>query len=614
MNKQTLLNLAAATCLAPLAMAQIGSTTYSVDLDTSTGNNGHLGCVHVNGEIFVSARWAAGTAVPPHTVYVYDQAGTLTRQFDQPASTSTSVWGYRDGASDGLSLIFGYEGGIEILDVNGAPALGLITLNGFATPVQPIVSSAGIGTHRAIAYDMAGNGGDGSIFVGDFGADIQEIALDGTVINTYLNNDGWSAYGLALDKDSGTMWMNSAPASGQIKEYTIDRANSAMIPTGRVIDRVAPASTQGGLDWVDGGLDGRNCGSDLLGVDQSGPDFVNGYRVELWDGYDQTMEPELVISVDNGPVSTGTLEVFGSASTLEIDVTGTPGLPYLLFADVAGEPARPRGAVAGFRSAWELTYPRPNSVFVGGFTTGAPSQIAASVLTSAPAGQQIQWQGIAIDPNLAALPCGIQLPLVATNTAIHENAPPFAVQVRASGTNSFNADATSGFFQVTGGALVASDPIVSVEFDWVASSNALQIDMEFDCDQTAMADTFLQGNGGGCAGTYRNGSDVAAGLDYANTANNLSDAVICAASLPHVEATNQVGPTPDYRTLKWYFTGAQFVDGVTFEFDIDTDLGAGVGGDDMAGMVVTIELLSGTILTGELVADPTVGNTAVIRL
>ena len=41
-----------------------------------------------------------------------------------------------------------------------------------------------------------------------------------------------------------------------------------------------------------------------------------------------------------------------------------------------------------------------------------------------------------------------------------------------------------------------------------------------------------------------------------------------------------------------------------FEFDIDTDGGAGINGGAMDGMVVTVEFLSGNVLTGQLVVDP----------
>ncbi len=39
-----------------------------------------------------------------------------------------------------------------------------------------------------------------------------------------------------------------------------------------------------------------------------------------------------------------------------------------------------------------------------------------------------------------------------------------------------------------------------------------------------------------------------------------------------------------------------------FEFDCDTDGGAGISGDDMAGLVVTINFVGGSSVSGEITA------------
>ena len=196
----------------------------------------------------------------------------------------------------------------------------------------------------------------------------------------------------------------------------------------------------------------------------------------------------------------------------------------------------------------------------------------------------------------------------------HTRAADFSVRVAATGSNSFNANPASGFFSVEAGALTASDPIVSVEFDCLNSTNAGVTGMVFDTDQVNMANTFWEGNSGGCQGTYRNGSDVTAGLDVGNVANNLSGVNTCATSVPHCEATNVSATANSYSTLKWYFTGAQFTTGVVFEFDVDTDGGNGVSGPAMAGLVVNVTLLSGTVLTGELAVDPNDPTRSVLIL
>ena len=63
----------------------------------------------------------------------------------------------------------------------------------------------------------------------------------------------------------------------------------------------------------------------------------------------------------------------------------------------------------------------------------------------------------------------------------------------------------------------------------------------------------------------------------------------------------------DWRTLFFRFSPGAFA-GKTFEFDCDTDGGQGVSGGDMEGMVVTITLEGGEVLTGELQLDPSNGQ------
>ena len=216
--------------------------------------------------------------------------------------------------------------------------------------------------------------------------------------------------------------------------------------------------------------------------------------------------------------------------------------------------------------------------------------------------QQLAGGYLAGAGNLLADPGANTLGAIASNGVSADILPPSqAIDVTCQGTNSFNSDTASGFFQVANNN-TAGLSITSVTFDWVASSNPAQGTMVFDTDQTGMANTFWEGNSGGCAGTYRNGSDVACGLDLANPLNNLSGVTTCPTSVPHCEANNQSGTLPTYRTLTWHFTPGSFVSGLTFEFDIDTDGGAGIGGDDMAGMVVTVVLSNGSTLTGEITA------------
>lgn len=627
MNRSPYISALAATVLALPVAAQIGSQTFKIETEAVTGNNLQLGCAYeaLSGLFFTTARGVGST--PPHQIFVFDATGALVTQFDQPAASNATTWGYRDGASNLIGqLFFGWDGGIDVYDPPQLPLTGLTpattvlaangpqSIVGAANP-NTIQSPAITGTHRAIAYDFFGNGGNGSFFVGNFGGDIYEIAVDGTQLHQYPNTDAWSAYGLALDTNRNTLWINSTPNAGMLKEYTIDRVNNALVPTGLVIERDQPGTAQGGLDFVDNGLDGRGCGSDLIGVDQGTPDSLVGYRLELWDNYDPAGEPKLVVGVDGGALVQGDVEVLPSASTIELDVQAAlPGLPYILYFDASGSTPRPRGPIVGLNSVWEFTFPRLGGVSAGGFTAGVPIVLPAASLAALPLGTRVEWQAMALDLAVPVGTCGVTLPLAATNISSHTRAADFSVRVAATGSNSFNADPTSGFFSVEAGALTASDPIVSVEFDCLTSSNAGLTAMVFDTDQVNMANTFWEGNSGGCQGTYRNGSDVTAGLDVANVANNLSGVTTCATSVPHCEATNVSATANSYSTLKWYFAGAQFTNGVLFEVDIDTDGGNGVSGPAMAGLVVNVTLLSGTVLSGELAVDPNDPTRSVLIL
>lgn len=420
MRINALLVAATAAAFATPSFAQLGRETLHFPVETGATNNGQLGVAYLNGEIFVSSRGSVGTATAPHTMWVYDTSGNLLRSFLQPPGTSSSAWGLRDGATDGVSLMFGYEGGIEVFDPNGNPVTTIIAAAGPQSVTLPIVSAGSVNTHRALEYDPNGNGGLGSIFVADFGSAVEEIALNGTVLHTYPAN-GWSAYGMALDPVNGTMWFNSAPNAGPLAEYTIDRVNDTMTRTGVTIDRNQPGTAQGGLSIVRGGLDGRNCGYDLIGLDQGTPDAVTGYRLHLWDGYPFTRERPLLAGYDGANYSEDGVVVGPSATTVNLDLGGPAGTQYFVFADILNDPPRAVGPIGPFKAPWELTFPRPNSIYIGGFASGSPLSVTAAPFLATPSGTTITWQAVYLDPTLPlGNACGLLLPFVATNLTSHE--------------------------------------------------------------------------------------------------------------------------------------------------------------------------------------------------
>ncbi len=434
MQKQILLAAIAIATTASLATAQFGRETFFIDLQVPTQNNNlHLGCAYglTNGFIYTSGRGLGPVNTGPHTIYTWDTLGSVTTMA-QPAASNTTVWGYRDGASSILGQVFfGWDGGIDVYDAD--PVTGALTpatnlLAGISTPLTPLVAgapgtitSAGVaGTHRALAFNFFGNNAAGSFFVANFGGSVFEIDAAGTVLHTFTNTTSsiWSAYGLALDdkgdgdETNDTLWINSAPNAGNLVEYSIDRVLDVLTPTGLEIERNQPGTAQGGLALVPGGLDGRNCGYDLIGVDQGTPDALTGYRVVQWDGYSPADEPRLVVGVDGGPLTGGVAQATSTTATIEFDVVsaGTAGLPWLIFFDLAGGVHRAPGPIPGVIGdvVWELSHPRLTSILVGTGTAGTPV-VYPNFLAAQPVGTEIEWQGFAIDLAAPAAACGKSL-------------------------------------------------------------------------------------------------------------------------------------------------------------------------------------------------------------
>ncbi|MHC5063745.1 MAG: hypothetical protein ACYTG5_07210, partial [Planctomycetota bacterium] len=87
--------------------AGFSAQSLYIDLDTATGEFGSLGVQHLNGEIFATTRIAPAVG-SPHFVTVFDGSGAKLRSWPQPGFAQASEWGFRDGASDGSNLMFGF--------------------------------------------------------------------------------------------------------------------------------------------------------------------------------------------------------------------------------------------------------------------------------------------------------------------------------------------------------------------------------------------------------------------------------------------------------------------------------------------------------------------------
>lgn len=239
--------------------------------------------IFVTGRGNVAGGPYVGTA--PHSIFEFDLSGTLLNTWLQSSSgaVTTSVWGHRDMACDGNLIFAGDEDGIHCFN----PATGLYETNPivqtgvgpfnytFPLPV-PIGTATPIATARGLAYNPQGNGGLGSFWVGDFGSDIVEIDLNGTILTTLPANGTWSTYGLAWDPNRQLLWVSTSPNQGNLAE--IDPVTGA--ETGFNLPRFA-AGAQGGMCFMQRG--GSTPWTELLVMVQGAPDTVAAQRLELYD-------------------------------------------------------------------------------------------------------------------------------------------------------------------------------------------------------------------------------------------------------------------------------------------------------------------------------------------
>lgn len=637
MTRRVLLAALVLALCAPVGLAQAGLIPgTTVALDPITTNNGHLAVVEWQGRIFVTSRGVG--AAPPHLIYEFDATGALIGTYEQSAAANAgSVWGYRDGCVDPATglIYWGYEGGVEVVDPStlippGTPGVPLTPVTTFA--------NATVGTFRGMAWDPTGDGGAGSIWTANFGSPLYEVSATaagtagaaGTIITTFplpLAPNDWSVYGLAYDGSTGFLWANSAPNAGPIAE--IDTVNGVL--TGRSFARATPGSTQGGLSPLSPGSPLRPAsagpGLVLIGLDQATPDSYSLYdtsnaAVLLTGVSGSTQDQDLTVVFGSGVLDwnlesspAGSLSGAPAATILTIGTVGTPPtdftpivpgfqLPLVNGLSIPGAaPGQPVIALAdGLLGG--LIFPLATNQSVLGIlpsdlTVDDPTMANTVVPVPFPPGTAVYGQSVYLDGGA----------IRATNVSGWEFQPPASVIVEAVGANSFNSDTTSGFFRIIN---VGGVQIQDVTFDFATSPNPAQATMVFDTDQVSMADIFEGGNSNavGCLGTYRNGCDASCGLVY--------DAANTVPATPCDPAANTgwIGTNPtitdSWKTLQFRFTSFNATNQV-FEFDCDTDGGAGTNGGSMDGMVVTITTSTG-VLTGVLAADPADPNRAFLVL
>jgi len=389
------------------AFGQAGLVAGStVLLDPATMNNGHLGVVELNGKIYVTARGIVGAVVgPPHHVYEFDCTGTLLATYEQSASANTSAWGWRDGATDGTNLYFGFDGGIEEIAPTQLVPLGSGPTPVLSTTIGTDAAGVSIGVHRGLAMDATG------FWTGSFGSTLWHVPFGGGPFDASwplpAAPGDWSIYGLAYDATSGNLWVNSAPNAGPIAE--IDLTTGTL--TGASMARAAPTSAQGGLSLLTGcPVPGTGGGLILVGVDQATPD--------TYSFYDTSPGGKLLTGVSGGPQNQGMTPILlsgGAPSSMDWSLISSPlGTPLagslaLTLANVGLTGTPPAFTTPGlpcFTLGHNLSVPT-------GFAVCVADGIGGGVLCPLLSGMSLHGffpqDNSLDDPTLAALP-GFVLP------------------------------------------------------------------------------------------------------------------------------------------------------------------------------------------------------------
>lgn len=196
---------------------------------------------------------------------------------------------------------------------------------------------------------------------------------------------------------------------------------------------------------------------------------------------------------------------------------------------------------------------------------------------------------------------------------VERAALPTAIEIRARGSNSFNNSSTPFWSIAHGGT---EFPITELTISTFDSSRTETRGIRFDLDQQfGNGEAIIFGNGtAGCLGSYADGSDVTTGLIYdsQNTYDQFGNGTCFGGNCGFIALPDPTLAAQDHKSVTFRFTPGFFFDN-TFVFDMDTDGGPGVSGRAMEGVRVSITLLDGRVLTGELAVDPETSNQSVLR-
>jgi hypothetical protein len=257
--------------LASIASAQLGKPMpdpnfpgggNKIDVQATSGNNGCLGCARdMTGHYWVSSRAPGSTG--RHKLYKFGPNGALVATFDQLTSYAASAtpgfgpWGLRDLAYDGVAHIYG---GAENTSTGSIVSAFNVLTGQWDSTKDWVAPASGPTIVRCLAYDPNGDNGNGTMWTGDFGANIVEFKRDGTILRSMPSaqlvsqNQTASFYGAAYDPVRRTIWWfsqggSSRAANLRVVGFEMDTSASGFGPTGQMFqgDVSVAGSPAGGI-------------------------------------------------------------------------------------------------------------------------------------------------------------------------------------------------------------------------------------------------------------------------------------------------------------------------------------------------------------------------------
>ncbi|MCA9252405.1 MAG: hypothetical protein KDA54_14870 [Phycisphaerales bacterium] len=211
--------------------------------------------IHVSARVIIP-----GVPNRANEVFIMDPSGEVIRSYPQIAGAATDSFGYRDGASDGTYVYFGWAGGIARHNADGSG--GMLLISG-PTP--------GTGTTwRALAYDPTGDNGNGSLWSQSFNSGLIESDMSGNLLHQFPNN-GSSLYGLTYDDATGKLWGHGQAAdvfSAEMQE--IDPETGLLTGVTRTTHFNIPGVALDGFAAY-GGLSTNDATGTIFGVVQGSP-------------------------------------------------------------------------------------------------------------------------------------------------------------------------------------------------------------------------------------------------------------------------------------------------------------------------------------------------------